>query len=191
MRRSPSAVAYEFLETSHFVFNYSMICSSLFAISEAKFIMSPSAFSQMPLGNVLIIGGCGLLGHHIVKFLLENGTASKDIIVFDINTKANRYPNVTYIEGDLASKTETLSAFDHAKPNVIINVASPDALTPKTEVFERCNVLGVQNVINCAQERGVRVLVHSSSSEVVQDSYYDMVWATEDWAMPENPVDGT
>lgn len=153
--------------------------------------MSPSASSQMPLGNVLIIGGCGLLGHHIVRFLLENGTAPKDIIVFDINTKSNRYPNVTYIEGDLASKTETLSAFDRAKPDVIINVASPDALTLKTEVFERCNVLGVQNVIDCAQERGVRVLVHSSSSEVVQDSYYDMVWATEDWVMPENPVDGT
>jgi len=168
-----------------------MICSSLSIVSESKFAMSPDASSQVHLGNVLIIGGCGLLGHHIVRHLLENGTASENIIVFDINTKENRYPNVTYIEGDLASKTETLSAFNRAKPNVIINVASPDALTPKTEVFERCNVLGVQNIIECAQERGIRVLVHSSSSEVVQDSYYDMVWATEDWAMPESPVDGT
>jgi sterol-4alpha-carboxylate 3-dehydrogenase (decarboxylating) len=168
-----------------------MICSSLLDISETKRKMSPSTSSEMPLGKVLIIGGCGLLGHHIVKYLLENGTPSEDIIVFDITTKTNRYPHVTYIEGDLASKTETLSAFDQAKPNVIINVASPDALTPRTEAFERCNVLGVQNVIECAQECGIRVLVHSSSSEVVQDSYYDMIWATEDWAMPENPVDGT
>lgn len=39
--------------------------------------------------------------------------------------------------------------------------------------------LGVRNVIECAQEHGVRVLVHASSSEVTQDGYYDMVMATE------------
>ncbi|KAF2792462.1 putative sterol-4-alpha-carboxylate 3-dehydrogenase, decarboxylating [Melanomma pulvis-pyrius CBS 109.77] len=144
-----------------------------------------------PLGAVLVIGGCGLLGRHVVNYLLENGTSPKDITVFDISTKNNRFADVTYISGDLGSKSELSSAFDQSQPNVIMNVASPDAMTPGTEIFERCNILGVQNIIECAQEHGVRILVHTSSSEVIQSSYRDLIWAKEDWPMPESPVDGS
>lgn len=98
---------------------------------------------------------------------------------------------MTYINGDLGSKSEFSSAFNQSKPNVIINVASPDAMTPGAEIFERCNILGVQNIIECAQERGIRILVHTSSSEVIQFSYRDLIWAKEDWPMPESPVDGS
>lgn len=143
------------------------------------------------LGAVIIIGGCGLLGRHIVQFLLENNTPAQDITVFDISTKNNRFPSVTYITGDLGSKEAVASAFDKAKPDVIINVASPDAMTPGSKIFWRCNVTGVQNIVECAQERGIRVLVHSSSSEVVQNGYYDIDHATEDWPVLENPVNGS
>jgi len=143
------------------------------------------------LGNVIVVGGCGLLGHHIVKFLLENGAPAGSISVFDISVKNNRFDNINYVAGDLASKSDLTAAFKSTKPNVIINVASPDAMTPDKSVFPRCNVLGVRNIIDCAQEQGIRVLVHSSSSEVIQDSYHDMIWATEDWPVLESPVNGS
>ena len=44
----------------------------------------PSPLSPSP---VLVIGGCGCLGHHIVKQLIEDPDAS-DTAVFDINTKS-------------------------------------------------------------------------------------------------------
>jgi sterol-4alpha-carboxylate 3-dehydrogenase (decarboxylating) len=120
-----------------------------------------------PLGAVFITGGCGLLGHHIVKYLLNNGSRPEDITVFDISTANNRFPGVHYITGDLSSKQALSSALSAAKPNVIINTASPDAMTPNKSVFWNCNVSGVENIIACAQEHGIRILVHTSSSEVV------------------------
>ncbi|CAI6339895.1 unnamed protein product [Periconia digitata] len=153
--------------------------------------MLPPEHAAQDLGNVLIIGGCGLLGRHIVKFLLENDKPASEIFVFDISIKQNRFNGITYIAGDLSHKDAVSAAMKQTNPNVIINVASPDAMTPDKSVFAKCNIVGVQNVIECAQEQGIRVLVHSSSSEVVQDSYHDMVWANENWPVQENPVNGS
>ena len=143
------------------------------------------------LGNVLVIGGCGLLGHHTVKFLIANGKPTNEIFVFDISVKHNRFDDVRYIAGDLSQKDVVSAVFRQTSPNVVVNVVSPDAMTPDKSVFARCNIIGVQNVIECAQDQGVRVLVHSSSSEVIQDSYHDMIWATEEWPVQENPVNGS
>jgi sterol-4alpha-carboxylate 3-dehydrogenase (decarboxylating) len=151
---------------------------------------SPQETAQ-GLGNVLVIGGCGLLGYHVVKFLVENGKPANEISVLDISVKQNRFDNINYIAGDLAEKDVVSQVFKETNPNVIINVASPDAMTPDKSVFARCNVIGVQNIIQCAQKQGVRVLVHSSSSEVIQDGYFDMIWATEEWPVQENPVHGS
>lgn len=152
--------------------------------------MACSTTSSIALGSIFITGGCGLLGFHIVKHLLEHGHPPKDIFVFDISTQNNRHEGVTYVRGDIGSKSEIRSALDRAKPNVIINTASPDAIKPGKTIFERCNILGVQNIIECAQERSIRVLVHTSSSEVAQDSYHDLVFLKEEPVL-ESPVDGS
>ncbi|KAF2702971.1 putative sterol-4-alpha-carboxylate 3-dehydrogenase, decarboxylating [Pleomassaria siparia CBS 279.74] len=154
-------------------------------------MISPEHLVKSLDGHIMVIGGCGLLGHHVVKFLLENGKPASDISVFDITTKNNLYPDVLYIAGHLSSKSDVSAAFSRTKPLILINVASPDAMTPDKRVFARCNINGVQNIVDCAQEQGIRILVHSSSSEVIQDSYYDMIWATEEWPVLENPVNGS
>lgn len=150
--------------------------------------MSPS---KVALGSVLITGGCGLLGHYVVKYLLSEGSKPEDLTVFDILITKNRFPGVHYITGDLSSKQDVLSAFSTVRPNVIINTASPDALSPNKSVFWKCNVTGVENIIACAQEYGTRILVHTSSLEVVQDGYKDMIFVTEDALVLENPVFGS
>ncbi|KAF1950450.1 putative sterol-4-alpha-carboxylate 3-dehydrogenase, decarboxylating [Byssothecium circinans] len=154
-------------------------------------MIAPEELVKSLNGHIMVVGGCGLLGYHVVKFLLENGKPASDISVFDISIHSNRFPDVTYIHGDIASKSEVSAAFTKARPCIIVNVASPDAMTPDKRVFARCNVVGVQNIIECAQDHGIRILVHSSSSEVIQDSYYDMIWATESWPVLESPVNGS
>jgi sterol-4alpha-carboxylate 3-dehydrogenase (decarboxylating) len=156
----------------------------------SPFMKSPKETVQ-GLGNVLVIGGCGRLGYHIVKFLVENGKPANEISAFDISVKHNRFDGVNYIAGDLAQNDVVSAVFKQTNPSVIMNVASPDAMTLDKSVFARCNIVGVQNIIECAQEQGIHVLVHSSSSEVVQDSYHDMIWATEQWPVLENPVNGS
>ena len=143
------------------------------------------------LGSVFITGGCGLLGHHVVKYLLQMGDATQ-ITAFDISTSKNRYndPKVQYITGSITSKDDLTSALKLTKANVIINTASPDPLAPNPQLLEAVNINGTQNIIDCAIRCGIRVLVHTSSSEVVQNSYDDILMADETWPLPERPVDG-
>lgn len=64
------------------------------------------ATSDVPeLGAVLIIGGSGLLGRHIVKQLIEAKNTSK-IIVLDINTSVNRVDGVHYETGSITSSVD-------------------------------------------------------------------------------------
>lgn len=143
--------------------------------------------SQYSLGVVFVTGSCGTLGSNVVKFLLEQGHSSQDLFGFDIATKNYRYHGVTYINGDLGSKEDISSALDRAKPDVIINTASPSPIMASKKALDRCNILGVKNLIECAQERGIRVLVHTSSSEVAQESFHDLHLVKELPAL-ERPV---
>ncbi|PVH96054.1 putative sterol-4-alpha-carboxylate 3-dehydrogenase, decarboxylating [Periconia macrospinosa] len=118
------------------------------------------------LGNVLIVGGCGLVGHALVRFLIENGKP----------------------EGEISDVSAVIKL---TNPKVIINFASPDPMNPDKSVFGKCNIVGVQNIIECAQEQGVPVLVHSSSCEIIQDAYHDLIWANEEWPVQDSPVNGS
>lgn len=144
------------------------------------------------LGSVFVTGGCGLLGYHIVKFLVESGDATS-ITVFDVSTKFNRIedPIVEYVTGSITSRDDVRNALQKSKAKVIFNTASPDPLVPVPKVLEAVNIDGTKIIIGCAIELGVKILVHTSSSEVVQKSYDDMIWADETWPILENPVDGS
>jgi len=143
------------------------------------------------LGSVFVIGGCGLLGHHVVRYLLESGEATA-ITVFDVSTKLNRISDckVEYITGSITSKSDLLSALKKTNTEVIINTASLDPLIPDRRLLEEVNITGTQNVLDCAMDCEIRVLIYSSSSKLVQNSYDDIIMANETWPLPENPVDG-
>lgn len=143
------------------------------------------------LGSVFVIRGCGLLRHHIVKYLLDSDVAT-NITVFDVSTKNNRYHDskVEYITGSITSKDDVLSALRRTNTKVIINTASPDPLVPNPRLLEEVNITGTHNVLGCAMELDIRILVYTFSSEVVQRSYDDIIMANETWPLPENPVDG-
>ncbi|TVY73574.1 Sterol-4-alpha-carboxylate 3-dehydrogenase [Lachnellula suecica] len=144
------------------------------------------------LGSVFVIGGCGLLGHHIVKYLLESGDATS-ITVFDVSTINNRYNDsrVEYITGSITSRAGLLSALKNTNTKVIFNTASPDPLVPNPALLEEVNITGTQNVLECAMEFRIKVHVYTSSSEVVQNCYDDIVFANETWPLPESPVGGS
>ncbi|KAF4636039.1 hypothetical protein G7Y89_g2053 [Cudoniella acicularis] len=119
------------------------------------------------LSSVFVIGGCGLLGHHIVKYLLESGDAMR-LTVFDISIKNNRYDDhkVEYIRDSITSREDVLSALKKTKAKVIINTASSDPLVPVPRLLEEVNITGTQTVLDCAMECGMRIL-YTSTSEVV------------------------
>ncbi|KAF2185777.1 hydroxysteroid dehydrogenase [Zopfia rhizophila CBS 207.26] len=130
---------------------------------------------------VLVIGGCGSLGHHIVKQLLESGGAS-DVTVFDVKTENNIIPNAKYVKGSLRNQQDVLEVLQQAKPRTIIHTASPSMLGQRNtrQVYEDVNVKGTENLLNAIREVGVtKALVYTSSSSVIHDNMTDLVYATE------------
>lgn len=60
------------------------------------------------LGSVLVVGGCGFVGFHIVRhFLLESSCTS--VAVISRNPQSNRLPKVDYYAHDLSNQAVCIS----------------------------------------------------------------------------------
>ncbi|KAI9052738.1 hypothetical protein LZ554_003012 [Drepanopeziza brunnea f. sp. 'monogermtubi'] len=137
---------------------------------------------QRRLGNVLVIGGCGFLGHHIVNLLLTSYTAK--VSVLDLTTTRNRRPDsdgVAYYEGNITSLDSLVPIFEKAKPDVVIHTASPNLMGASNDLYYKVNVEGTKCVIEACQKTGVKALVYTSSASVISDTIHDLVNADERW----------
>ncbi|KAI9778157.1 MAG: erg26, C-3 sterol dehydrogenase [Geoglossum umbratile] len=134
------------------------------------------------LGSVAVIGGCGMLGHHIVTLLHQRHPLSQ-ISVLDIRTTGNRHasPSIRYFDCDITSREAVLAVFQAIGPDVVIHTASPTLMGGSKEIFEKVNVGGTRCLLDVSAEVGVKAFVYTSSASVVSDSVSDLVNADERW----------
>ena len=144
------------------------------------------------LGPVLVVGGCGFLGHRIVSRLRES--AALDIWVLDLDTEHNRFHHVSYCDGDITSYSHVQAAIQKIKPRTIIHTASPNVLTEhpnfatRKALYDKVNILGTQNLVECAGKSGsVKAFVYTSSASVVHDSINDLFEADESLPVLQTP----
>jgi sterol-4alpha-carboxylate 3-dehydrogenase (decarboxylating) len=148
--------------------------------------MASDKVQKPSLGHVLVIGGCGFLGHHVVNLVLRDWTTSA-ISVVDVRCQRNRRPEsdgVEYIEADITDGDNLIKVFGRLRPDVIIHTASPPAQSTSTindELFRKVNVEGTRAVVTAAQKSGVKALVFTSSASILSDNKSDLVNANEDW----------
>lgn len=136
---------------------------------------------------VLVIGGCGFLGHHVVSQLLET---SAQVSVIDLHTTRNRFNSVSYHNADITNKDSVLSILESIKPRAIIHTASPVATSfqRSTELYRKVNVDGTRNLLACAAHvGGVKAFVYTSSASVIHDGVSDLVMADETYPILEPP----
>lgn len=127
--------------------------------------------------SVLVVGGCGFLGHHIVSQLLES---SAQVSVLDFVVNRNRLDSVEYHKADISIKADVDAVLTRVRPQVIIHTASPTALSTDAELYYRVNVDGTRNLLECARSiKTVKAFVYTSSASVVHDSISDLVDADE------------
>ncbi|KAI1345125.1 NAD(P)-binding protein [Xylariaceae sp. FL0016] len=137
------------------------------------------------LGRVLVIGGCGFLGHHVVNLLLRDWKAS--VSVLDLKCVRNRRPTsdgVEYVEADITDDDGLLKVFAKLKPDVVVHTASPPAQglgAVANDVFRKVNVEGTRAIIAACQQSGVKALVYTSSASIMSDNKSDLVNANEDY----------
>jgi hypothetical protein len=120
--------------------------STFYADAKLLTIMS----SEQNIKSALVIGGCGNLGHNVVKKLLELDPQPR-ISVFDLRTTQNRCPGVEYHDVDITNKYQVDVAMTKARPQVVFHTASPPPALLDLDLYLKVNVEGTRILLQSAK----------------------------------------
>ncbi|KAJ6783894.1 hypothetical protein PWT90_04945 [Aphanocladium album] len=150
--------------------------------------MAPKTATKGDLGKVLVVGGNGFLGHHIVNQAIDDWHCRK-VSSVDLRCDRNRRSDADYHECDITDSAKLAALFDKIRPDVVIHTASPIASdnAVQKELFRKVNVDGTQSVIEACQKAHVKALVYTSSASVVSDFQTDLYNADERWPVIRAP----
>ncbi|MBP5447961.1 MAG: UDP-glucose 4-epimerase GalE, partial [Treponema sp.] len=135
--------------------------------------------------NVLVIGGAGYIGSHVVKELNKQG---HKVTVFDnlsSGLRQNLFKQNGFIHGDILIKEQLDRAFAQGFDAFIhlaaFKAAGESMVSP--EKYSVNNITGTLNIINSAVEHNCKLMVFSSSAAVFGEPQYLPI----DEAHPKNP----
>ena len=119
-------------------------------------------YSKMSSNIKLITGGLGFVGINLARKLAKNGYKVR---IFDKKKQEESLgKNIEYFHGDI---TNFDSVYDACKDvDCIFNLASLLPCSRAGNMFIKVNVGGTKNVLESAKKRGIRKIVHVSSSIV-------------------------
>lgn len=149
----------------------------------------PPPLSIPPLGTVLITGGCGFLGSHIVTLFLSktSSTPGTSIHVLDLRAPTNPQAKVTYHTGDIGSSSSVRSLLETIKPDVVVHTASPipdnNGGQKAKDFMWKINVEGTRTLLDESKRLGVKAFVYTSSASVVGGTRSDLINADERWSV--------
>jgi len=129
--------------------------------------------------GVLVTGGAGFIGSHLVEALLEEG---RDVIAFDnfddfydpgikrtnIAT-ALKSPRFTLVKGDIRDAQQLDECLTTFRPTVIVHLAARAGVRPSVAqpaLYQEVNCTGTINVLETARKYGIGQVVFGSSSSV-------------------------
>ena len=135
--------------------------------------------------KVLVIGGAGYIGSHVVKELMKCGHA---VTVFDnlsSGLRQNLFKENGFIHGDILMKEQLDTAFAKGFDAFIhlaaFKAAGESMIEP--EKYSLNNINGTLNILNSAVTHGCKRMVFSSSAAVFGEPQYLPI----DEAHPKNP----
>lgn len=119
------------------------------------------------MNTYFVTGGAGFIGSNFVKYLLKKYGTDVRIVVLDALTYAGNLltikdeielPNVTFIKGDIGDRELAASVFTAHDPDFVVNFAAEshvDRSITNPRLFLETNILGTQNLLECAREAWV------------------------------------
>ena len=121
------------------------------------------------MNNILVTGGAGYIGSHIVEQLVE--TKDKIIIIDNLETGYKKLINkkAIFVKGDIKNLGQLSKLFYKYKINSVIHLAAylniSEAEKNKKKYFEN-NVRGTLNVVKCCKNTNIKNIVFSSSCSI-------------------------
>ena len=118
--------------------------------------------------RVLVTGGAGYIGSHVVKLLSKKGI---DVIVYDNFSTGNRDLRFStkVIEGDILDFERLCSAFSDYKPDTIMHFAAKIVVPESVNfplMYYNNNVVGTLNVLSAMKECNINNFIFSSTAAV-------------------------
>ncbi len=118
--------------------------------------------------KILVTGGAGYIGSHVVKLLGENGY---EVLTYDNLSTGHKWA-VLYgdlIKADLADKETLRKVFKEFKPDAVMHFAAsivvPESVKNPLKYY-RNNVVNTINLLEAMEEFGVKNFIFSSSAAV-------------------------
>ncbi|HPQ47092.1 MAG TPA: GDP-mannose 4,6-dehydratase [Clostridia bacterium] len=125
--------------------------------------------------KVLVTGGCGFIGSHVVDVLIENG---HEVFVFD-NLSSGSLENLDeraeLFTGDITNRTELDAFFRMRKPDAVIHHAAQIDVqeSMKNPAYDcSVNIQGTVDLLSLAIQYGVRRFIYASSAAVYGNPEY-------------------
>lgn len=137
--------------------------------------------------RVLIIGGAGYIGSHVVNFLLNSHYS---VAVYDnlsTGRKEHIKKNMPFYKASILNKKAIVKAFEEFKPHAIVHLAAEKSVAKSmtdANTFSDTNVIGTINILSSMQRCGIKYIVFSSSAAVFGIPQYVPI----DENHPTNPI---
>lgn len=128
--------------------------------------------------NILITGGCGFIGSHICRYLLQNGCKFVRVVdnlstgkLSNIQDLLDKYDNIEFIWGDI----ENIELCRKVCTNIdIISHQAAIGSVPKSieepMLTHNTNVNGSFNLLYVAVEKNIKKFIYASSSAIYGDT---------------------
>lgn len=135
---------------------------------------------------ILVVGGAGYIGSHMVKRLRQLGEPHLVFDNFDLGHRA-AISGAPHLKGDLRKPEDIARAFKDHRIEIVMHFAAlisvPRSVTDPGGFWIN-NLVGVKNLLDAMHDAGVDKLVFSSTAAVYGQPKYNPV----DEDHPKNPV---
>ncbi|KAH6664278.1 hypothetical protein B0J14DRAFT_608189 [Halenospora varia] len=134
------------------------------------------ASTKESLSPVLVLGGNGIVGYHIITLLLQQDQGPiYSLSRNPTSNTSNHIAGVTYIRGDISDSARLTQVLKEVQPKVIFQTAAPRASDTSITAsqFHDGIIKGTKNVIDCAMKApSVKALIYTSTAGVLRGYEY-------------------